>query len=187
MYAPAKTLLAVGALGLAPLAASAQDIGHADGVTPRPELDASIQQTLQQCASVAPSCTTAVDNAAGVLVFPSIVTVDLGVGGSGGSGALIQNDQIVGYYDIGEASVGVQIGVKAASQVYVLESQDEVATLQNGGQWDLSTAADLTVADANASASAQTGDPLVYVFNAEGLNAGANISALKVWQDTDAS
>lgn len=188
MTAKTSASLAAAAMGLmAAMPASAQDIGHMDGVKARPELDAKIASTLQQCAQVAPSCGDTTANAAGVLVFPSVLTVDLGVGGSGGSGALVENGKIVGYYDVGEASAGAQLGIKEASQVYVVRDQDTLAKLTDNGKWEVGAAADLTVAKANVSASAQSGDPLVYIFDADGLNAGVNVSALKIWKDNDAS
>ncbi|MGR3755975.1 MAG: YSC84-related protein [Tranquillimonas sp.] len=160
-------------------------MGHAQGVTPDAELDANVMSTLQQCQQVAPTCAQTVGSAAGVLVFPSVLTVDLGVGGSGGKGALVQNGQITGYYNIGEASAGFQIGVKEASQVYVFQNESSLQDLMRDGPWELGAAADLTVISANVSASAQTGDPLVFVFDADGLNAGANVSVLKIWRDDD--
>lgn len=180
-------LVAGALLGLAAgsMSASAQEIGHAEGVTPRPELDAEVAASVMQCAQVAPSCAEAMDTAAGALVFPSVVTVDLVVGGSGGDGALVQDGKITGYYDIGEASAGAQIGIKEATQVYVVRDEAKLQDLMNDGQWEVGAAADLTVVSANATASTQSGDPLVYVFDADGLNAGVNVSALKIWKDSE--
>ncbi len=173
---------AVAGIVVGALPASAQQLGHRDGLTPRPDLDAKVMASIAQCAQVAPSCADAMKTAAGALVFPSVVTVDLLVGGSGGDGALVQNGIIIGYYDVGEASAGAQVGIKKATQVYILRDQSTLQKVEGDGQWQVGAAADLTVFAANATASAQSGDPLVYVFDADGLNAGANLSALKIWK-----
>lgn len=173
-----------GAMAFSAPAMAAMDIGHGDGVTPRPELDKEIQATIKQCAEVAPSCADEMQSAAGALVFPDVVTVDLIVGGAGGNGALVQDGKITGYYDIGEASAGAQIGIKSASQVYVARDESTLEDLMQNGQWELSAATDLTVIAANATASTQTGDPLVYVFDSNGLNASVNVSVLNIWEDT---
>jgi lipid-binding SYLF domain-containing protein len=167
------------------LPAAAQQIGHKEGLTPRPELDAKVASSIEKCAEVAPSCADAMKTAAGALVFPSVVTVDLLVGGSGGKGALVQNGMITAYYNIGEASAGAQMGVKNATQVYILRDESTLQNVTGDGQWQVGAAADLTVFAANATASTQSSDPLVYVFDANGLNAGANVSALKIWKSDE--
>ncbi len=186
---PSRTLfpLAGALVGIAMSAApaAAQQIDHQQGLTPRPELDAKVVASIEQCAKVAPSCADAMKTAAGALVFPGVVTVDLIVGGSGGRGALVQDGMITGYYNIGEASAGAQIGIKQATQVYILRDESTLQDVEADGQWQVGAASDLTVFNANATASTQSADPLVYVFDANGLNASVNVSALKIWESDE--
>lgn len=185
-WTPAAAGMAVAAAALAaPTITMAEGIGHAEGLTPRPELDANVVRSIKECADVAPSCADLMKGAAGALVFPDVLTVDLIVGGTGDEGALVQDGKITGYYDIGQASAGAQIGIKESTQVYIFRDPSTLAELTDGGKWELSAAADLTVLSASANASGQTGDPLVYVFDSNGLNAGVNVGVLSIWQDNE--
>ncbi|WP_102227176.1 YSC84-related protein [Acidimangrovimonas sediminis] len=175
----AATLMGVLALGASPALA----MTHAQGLKARPKLDARVESALQHCATLDTSCKSVASNSAAVLVFPDVTTVDLGIGGSGGAGALIENGKIQGYYDVGKASVGFQLGAKQASQVYVFPTKKSVSKIRQGGEWHVGAGAGITVVRANATANAETGKPRVYVFDSAGLNGGAKVSALKIWKD----
>ncbi|MEO1949774.1 MULTISPECIES: YSC84-related protein [unclassified Thioclava] len=179
----AATLM--GTMALAGSPANAMD--HAKGVKPRPDLDKHVAAALQQCASLQETCQQVATNSAAVLVFPEVTTVDLGIGGSGGSGALIENGKVQGYYDIGKASVGLQLGAKQASQIYVFPTKKSVSEVQNGGEWHVGAGAGITVVNANATANVESGKPRVYVFDSSGLNGGAKVSTLRIWKDGDNS
>jgi len=183
-----RTTLCAATLGACTLAAGslpvfAAGMEHADGVKARPELDAKIAETLAQCADISPSCGDVAAGSAAVLVFPDVTTVNLGIGGEGGEGAMIEGDKIVGYYDIGKASAGLQIGAKQASQVYAIPTQKDVKDLTDGGEWQVGSGADITVMTAHATVEAQSDQTRVYVFDSKGLNGGANVSALRIWKD----
>lgn len=180
--------IAASLMGTMAMAATpASTIDHAKGVQPRPDLDQQVAAALKQCASLEDSCKKVATDSAAVLVFPEVTTIDLGVGGSGGSGAMVQNGKIQGYYDIGKASVGLQIGAKQASQIYVFPTKESVKQVQSGGEWHVGAGAGITVVNANATANASSGNPRVYVFDSSGLNGGAKVSTLRIWKDGDNS
>ncbi|WP_084395963.1 lipid-binding SYLF domain-containing protein [Henriciella aquimarina] len=173
---------ATAALSFAGLSANAEGKDMQEDATP---LKHEAMQTLQQCRQIAESCSKHVDDAAGVLVFPEVWKADLIVGGAGGDGVLFVDDKIEGYYDIGKASVGLQAGIDESAMVYIFRDEESLDELRNGQKWEAGAAAGVTLVDENADAMASTGDPLVYVLEADGLNAELNVSALRIWEDTD--
>ena len=74
-------------------------------------------------------------NAAGVLVFPSITKAGIGVGGERGDGALLENGKTVGYYSISGASIGLTLGVSRHSQVILFNTQQALEKFVKGGDW----------------------------------------------------
>ena len=149
------------------------------------ELKQEAMLTLDQCREIAETCAADIDAAAGVLVFPEVWKADLIVGGAGGEGLLFVDDKPVGKYDIGKASVGLQAGVDQSSMVWVFREQDALDELMDGDEWEVGAAAGATVVDADANAMSATGDPRIYIIEAEGLNAELSVNALRIWEDDD--
>ena len=146
------------------------------------ELDQKVMAALEQCQQVEPTCG---ETATGYLVFPDVTSVALGVGGEGGEGALVQNGQIVDYYNMGEASIGLQAGISAASYVFRFQDQAALQQMQDDGEWSIGAESALVVAnaDANAAAEALGEGTILYVYNAEGLMADVSVDAMRIWQD----
>lgn len=163
--------------GLTPFIAALADTDKADAA-----LDASVINTLAQCKQVSPSCASATQDAAGILVFPTVIKADLIVGGAGGKGALVENGKITEYYSIGAASAGLQAGVETASQVYVFRTLGALAELKQGREWKASATAGVTLMTADANAKAVTGNVLAYLFDTKGLHAGAALDVFNVWK-----
>ena len=146
---------------------------------------AEAKATLDNCRTVAETCGADIDAAAGVLVFPEVWKADLIVGGAGGEGVLFIDGEPTGQYYIGKASVGLQAGVDKSQMVYVFQEQDALDELMDGDEWEVGAAAGATIVDADANAMAATGDPRIYIINAEGLNAELSVNALRIWHDDE--
>ncbi|MEJ0009796.1 MAG: lipid-binding SYLF domain-containing protein [Alphaproteobacteria bacterium] len=146
-------------------------------------LDRASQATLARCQHRFTSCARTTQDAVGILVFPEVVKADLIFGGSGGRGELIENGQVTGYYSIGAASAGLQIGIDKASQVYVFHNPHSLAELKSGQDWKVGAAGDVTVIKDNTEArTTSAGDVLAYVFNSKGLDAGVSLDVFDVWK-----
>lgn len=146
---------------------------------------AEAEMTLDRCREVAETCAADIDNAAGVLVFPEVWKADLIVGGSGGEGVLFVDGEPQGQYYIGKGSVGLQAGIDQSKMVYVFREQESLDELMDGDEWEVGAAAGATVVEADANAMTATGDPRIYIIDAEGLNAELSVSALRIWQDDE--
>jgi lipid-binding SYLF domain-containing protein len=145
-----------------------------------------IMATIQNCQQISPMCAAEVPKAVGVLVFPSVLKADLIIGGSGGKGALIENNRITGYYSLGSGSVGLQAGYDKASQIYIFRTPEALATLKAGPDWKVGATAGVTLVSAkeatDTNAAAVSGNTLAYIFNSHGIQGGAALDALDIWQ-----
>ena len=179
-----KSLIRHSAIAAAATAFSASALS-AQADDDKAELEMEAKQTLERCAEIVESCAAHTDAAAGVLVFPEVWKADLIVGGAGGDGVLMVDGDVQGHYDIGKASIGLQAGIDESSIVYIFRDQDALDELDDGDEWEMGAAAGATVITADANAMTATGDPLIYVLDAEGLNAELSVNALRIWEDDD--
>lgn len=147
------------------------------------DLDGKVMAALDQCKQVEASCGTGTP--AGYLVFPDVTTIALGIGGSGGDGALVKDGKIVSYWRMGKGSVGLQAGIEAASYVFKINNPDTLKQYQNQGEWSIGANSGITVINADANAQADSADSVAYVFNASGLMGDASIDAMKIWRTNE--
>jgi lipid-binding SYLF domain-containing protein len=155
----------------------------APAAKPDPELEKKVMDGLRQCQQLSHTCNSTTKSAEGILVFPNVVKADFLIGGAGGKGALIEKGKITGYYSIGGASAGLQIGVETSSQLYVFRTPEALAELKKEGTaWKAGARGGVTLVAADANASSVTGDVLVYIYDAKGLHGGVSVDAFSVWK-----
>ena len=83
-------------------------------VAPRAEasaakINADVRASLDQFFRQTPGARELANNAAGVLVFPTVVKAGFGIGGEYGEGALLVGGRPVGYYNLVSASFGAYL------------------------------------------------------------------------------
>jgi lipid-binding SYLF domain-containing protein len=146
-----------------------------------PSRDQKVMAALETCKKVEPTC--ADGNPAGYFVFPDVTSVALGVGGSGGEGALVQDGKITGYYNMGQGSIGLEAGVSAASFVLKVNDPTTLKKYQANDGWSVGADANVTVAQAGATAKGQAAGKgtMMYVFNSEGLMGNVSVNGMKIW------
>ncbi len=139
------------------------------------------QAALDRCTSMSAACAQATKAAAGVLVFPEVTSASIIVGGAGAKGVLWVNGKIDGYYSLGEGSIGLQFGVKKASEVFALNG-DALGRLRGEGTWKIGTDADVTVIGAGATEKTASGQggAAVFVFDEKGLSAGVAVEGVTI-------
>jgi len=124
------------------------------------------------------------DNAAAVLVFPSITKAGAGVGGEHGDGALLQGGKTVGYYSVSGASIGVTLGVSRHSEVILLQTPEARDKFVNGKDWSIGADASVAVAKMGAGGRYDTqtlSKPvLAFVFGEKGLMGDASLQGAKI-------
>lgn len=148
------------------------------------EINAGVDSALSRLYEAAPDSRELVRRAAGVLVFPSVLSVSFGVGAEHGDGALRVGGKTVDYYSTSSGSIGIQAGAQSKSIVLLFMTPDSLAQFRKSNGW--TAGADATVAVANIGANgkidtATMQQPIVgFVLSNAGLMAGVSLQGSKI-------
>jgi lipid-binding SYLF domain-containing protein len=125
-----------------------------------------------------------VQNAAAVLVFPSITKAGAGLGGEHGDGALLENGKTLGYYSVSGASIGLTLGVSRHSEVIIFNTPAARDKFVNSGDWSIGADASVAVMKKGAGGaydSATLKKPvLAFIFGEKGLMGDASLQGAKI-------
>jgi lipid-binding SYLF domain-containing protein len=145
----------------------------------RTDLQKDAQAALAKAEARDPSLAKCLRDSYGYAVFPKVGKAAAGVGGGYGKGVLYQNGRMVGYCDLSQATVGLQLGGQTYTEIICFENEKALNEFKKG---------DLTF-DAQASAVAlKSGDGknakfkdgvAVFTMDEEGLMAEAAIGGQK--------
>lgn len=94
--------------------------------------------------------------AKGIMVFPKIIKGGLVIGGESGDGVLLVDNRPVGYYNMSNASFGLQAGVQGFSYALFLMTDTRLASLRKGTRWDVGGDPSIVFIDQGAAASVDT-------------------------------
>lgn len=124
--------------------------------------------------NVAPKAQKHVAKAAGVLVFPSVVKAGIGIGGEYGEGALLVGNKIVDYYSVAGASIGLQLGAQARSQVILFMTPKALAEFRKAKGWKAGVDGSVALVTVGAGGEIMTPDGkdqavLGFIYGAKGL------------------
>lgn len=126
-----------------------------------------------------PSLTRVFDNAAGYAVFPTVGKGAVGIGGAYGKGVLYSNGAAVGYCDLTQATVGVQIGGQGYTEIIVLETPRAVSNFKDGNfTFDAQTTAVALKSGVGANAKYKNG-VVVFTMDEAGLMYEAAVGGQK--------
>jgi lipid-binding SYLF domain-containing protein len=174
-----KTLVSMGMIGT--LVAL---IGTAALAVDTAAMDTQVAATLDRFYALSPNNKFLAQNAAAVLVFPSITKAGIGLGGEHGDGALLENGKTVGYYSISGASIGLTLGVSSHSEVILFNTPQARDKFVNGGDWSIG--ADTSVAVMKQGAGGKYDSltlkkpVLAFVFGEKGLMGDASLQGAKI-------
>jgi lipid-binding SYLF domain-containing protein len=150
----------------------------------RHEIDAGVNATLPRLYEAAPASRQLVERAVGVLVFPSVLEVSLGVGVEHGDGALRIAGKSVGYYATTSGSIGLQAGAQSQAIVLLFMTPDSLAKFRNSNGWTVGADATVAIANLGANGSIDTVTaqaPVIgFVLTNSGLMAGLSLEGTKV-------
>jgi lipid-binding SYLF domain-containing protein len=94
----------------------------------RQEAEVTVARAQARDASLA----AAVRDSAGYAVFPKIGKAAVGVGGAYGKGVLYENGRVVGYCDMSQATVGLQLGGQTYSEILCFEDKAALKKFKHG-------------------------------------------------------
>ena len=119
-------------------------------------LDANVQSALASLATQVPASRDLVRKARGVLVFPSVVSAGLVIGGSHGRGALLINGGTAGYYSSTAVSVGLLAGAESKAVYVLFMTQDSLDKFQASKGWTAGVDASVTLLKVGADGAVDT-------------------------------
>jgi len=101
-------------------------------VAGKSDLVHSSADTLNQAQHNDSTLRSFIGDSAGYAVFPSIGKGAVGIGGAYGKGDVYQNGAVVGYCDMTQATIGVQLGGQDYSEILVFQTPAAVELFKNG-------------------------------------------------------
>ncbi len=159
--------------------------GSATAAAKRREIDAEVNTTLTKLYETAPGSRELVQRASGVLVFPSVIRVSLGIGGAHGDGALLgKGGNTLGYYTVNAGSIGLQAGAQSQAAVYLFMTPQALEQFRQSNGWTAGVDATVAVAKVGANGRIDTASAqqpvIAFVMTNAGLAAGVALEGAKV-------
>lgn len=134
---------------------------------------------LVQAKASDPSMTKVCRDAYGTAVFPKVGKGAIGVGGAYGKGVLYKNDRIVGYCDLTQASIGVQLGAQTYTEIICFENEKAFDRFRTGN-FTLDAQATAVALKSGAGGNANYSDGVsVFTMDESGLMFEAAIGGQK--------
>ena len=126
-----------------------------------------------------PSLAKVFNIAAAYAVFPSVGKGAVGVGGAYGKGVLFEGGNAVGYCDLSQASIGLQLGGQSYTEILLFENKAAVDAFKQGDfHFDAQATAVALKSGAGANAKFTNG-VLVFTMDEAGLMFEASIGGQK--------
>ena len=179
-----RSFLACGLLAVLATACSSTSTSSGDAAAKRSSIDASVDSAMSRLHAQVPGSRELAGKAKGVLVFPSVVSAGLGVGGSYGQGALRVGGRSVGYYSTTAASVGLLAGADSKAVFLLFMTQDALDKFRASNGWTAGADASVTMMKTGASAAIDTQtaqQPVVgFALSNAGLMANLSLDGTKV-------
>lgn len=139
------------------------------------DLVSDAQQAKSTIEQNFPEMSDHFDDAVGYAIFPNVGKGAYVIGGASGNGAVYENGNLVGYGDLKQVDVGLQIGGKAFIEVLFFETQEALNDFKNGS-YELSANATAVVLDEGASRTLDFTDGVAVVtMPKEGAMAGVSV------------
>ncbi len=137
------------------------------GKEAKADLHRDVQNTLKDYESKDPGMQQFLNNAYAYAVFPSVGKGGVIVGGAYGRGELYEQGKLVGYVELSQASVGLQLGGQTFSEIIAFENAAAVNNLKEG-KLNFSANASAVLLKAGASAAANYREGVAVFTNPNG-------------------
>ena len=148
------------------------------------KINADVRASLDQFFRKTPGARELANNAAGVLVFPTVVKAGFGIGGEYGEGALLVGARPVGYYNLVSASFGFQLGAQARTIIIMFMTPSALAGFNRTAGWKVGVDGSVTLITLGAGASIDTNQitsPVIgFVLDPTGLMYNLTLEGSKI-------
>lgn len=171
-----STLLLIGALMSASLV-SCQTAPRTDAG--KTDIRDAADTTLAEAQRNDPTLTPVLRNALGYAVFPTVGKGAIGVGGAYGKGTLYEQGAFVGYCDMTQGSIGLQLGGQGYSEIIAFSTLEALDRFKTGNlAFDAQATAVALKSGAGANAK-YAGGVAVFTMDEAGLMYEASIGGQK--------
>jgi lipid-binding SYLF domain-containing protein len=168
--------ISAGLMGLLVLNACSTAPSTAQG---KSDLRGSSVDALATAQQNDPTLRDFVGAAAGYAVFPTVGKGAAGIGGAYGKGDVYQDGRVVGYCDMTQGTIGLQLGGQAYTEILVFESPIDLQRFKDGNfAFNAQTTA--VALKSGAGANAQFVDGIaVFTMDESGLMFEASVGGQK--------
>ena len=147
------------------------------------QIDIEVNAALKEFKNKVNGADEFLAKAEGVLVFPKVIKAGIGIGGEYGEGALRTGGQTVDYYNTAGASIGLQLGGQARSQIIVFMAKDALDAFRASSGWEAGVDGSIAIIEAGAGASfdtTKTNAPIAgFVIGRRGLMVDVSLQGSK--------
>lgn len=148
-------------------------------VDDRGELRQDADSALSEVTSANAGFDSIIRHAPGFVVFPTVAKGGAGIGGAYGRGIVYANGAPVGYTDLRQATVGLQLGGQTYTQILVFESLAALDRFRQGN-YEFSAQATALVLHSGEGANARFDDGVaVFTMDEAGLMLEAAVGGQK--------
>jgi lipid-binding SYLF domain-containing protein len=98
----------------------------------RTELSRNVDTALAKAKAQDPTLEGFLNKAYGYAIFPSVGKGAVGVGGAYGRGEVFERGRKIGYCDLSQVTIGVQLGGQAYTEIIAFENKDRLENFKNG-------------------------------------------------------
>lgn len=133
----------------------------------RASLNREVDAAIAEFKRVDPSMDKWFDSAKGYAVFPTVGKGAAGVGGAYGKGQLFENGARVGYCDLSQATIGLQLGGQAYTEIIFFESQLKLESFKSN-EFAFAAQASAVAAASGSSADADYANGVLVFTMAQG-------------------
>ncbi len=125
------------------------------------------------------------NQAYGVLVFPEVYKVGVGLGGEYGEGALLKGKKTIEYYSTASASVGWQLGGQKKTVIYLFMTKEAYDKFVDGDGWKAGVDASVAVIAVGVGASVDTNytqekPVMAFILDQKGLMYNLSLEGTKI-------
>jgi lipid-binding SYLF domain-containing protein len=176
-----KTRLPTGILACvaAALLAACGSTPNTGSLQQRQDLHADALVSLTEFRRVDDTLQARLDSAYAYAIFPKVVTAAVGVGGAHGDGEVYQGGRLIGYADMSQGNVGIQLGAQRYAELILFENERSLTEFKNSTV-EFDARASAVAASKGAAATANYTNGVIIFTNPEsGLMVQAAVGGQK--------
>lgn len=147
-------------------------------------IDADVDAALSRFYRTVGGARELVEDAAGVLVFPSVIKAGIGFGGEYGEGALRRHGHTDDYYNLVSASVGFQLGVQTRTVIILFMTEEALWNFRRKHGWKVGVDGSVALVTVGVGGSIDTNQirrPVIgFILDQKGLMYNLTLEGSKI-------